>query len=108
MLAYSIRTAGYTLFDESTKWGVLLFEPLHGITYGAVQTASVAYVSSIAPRGGEASAQSLLSYTRSVGGVVGTVVGSMVMQEYGSHTAFRVASLCVFLSILPILLFRKK
>ncbi|KAK3272601.1 hypothetical protein CYMTET_19108 [Cymbomonas tetramitiformis] len=47
--AYVVRTVGYTVFTN--PWLVLLVEPMHGVTYGCKQSASVLYVSELAPKG---------------------------------------------------------
>jgi hypothetical protein len=54
-IAYVIRVLGYTLV--SNQWLVLTLEPLHGVTYACLKTATVQYVALVTPPGMDATAQ---------------------------------------------------
>ncbi|GAB5354012.1 hypothetical protein AAMO2058_000083300 [Amorphochlora amoebiformis] len=96
-LAYSSRAIGYTLIPDPAL--ILALEPLHGVTYGTMQIASVDYMATIAPKGLEASAQGLLAaFNRGLGFLVGTIVGGFVMQNYGSKIMFTGAAALVAFS----------
>ena len=67
---------------------VLLFEPLHGITYTLTQLATVAEMAALAPPHLQATSQSYLAVARTFGTIVGTVGGSQVMQRAGPAVAY--------------------
>ena len=46
--AYALRVVVYTLLDNSTRWGVMAVEPLHGVTFACSQLAGVHYGAHIA------------------------------------------------------------
>jgi hypothetical protein len=53
--AYVIRVLGYTVVPN--HWLVLTLEPLHGVTYACLKTATVQYVALVTPPGMDATAQ---------------------------------------------------
>ncbi len=74
-------------------WLVLLFEPLHGVTYACLQMASVAYTARVSPPHLTASAQSVQgSITWAFGPACGALLGGFVMQNYGARVLYRAAS----------------
>jgi len=98
--AYFTRVAGYTLIDESNQWLILIWEPLHGVTYATTKMALVLFSSSIAPPGYEASTQAFVSNIRSLGLAFGAVMGGRSMEEFGSKNTYRGASLIVIATTL--------
>jgi len=60
-LVLSLRCLLYTLLPPSAPWLVLLVEPLHGITFAAMWTATVEYGRRIAPPGAVARMQTLVN-----------------------------------------------
>lgn len=95
-LGYTVRGFGYTMVPNASM--VLLFEPLHGITFATFHTASVAYVAERSPRELEATAQSILLALRAFGSASGTVVGGYVMEVFGSRVLYRGAAILVLLA----------
>jgi len=93
IVAYCSRVLAYTVMQ--TSWGVLAVEPLHGVTVACAQTAGVLFMSDRAPRGMEATAQGTFSFLRSLGSLMGTLVGSIILQYLGSAVMYRAASLLV-------------
>lgn len=96
-LAFVVRGIGYA--NSPNGWVVLLFEPLHGVTYGAVQTAAVAYVADRTPPNAEATGQSLLSVVRGLGSTLGSVLGGYIMQRFGSKILYSGAAVVVFVAV---------
>lgn len=50
-VVFALRCLLYVLLPRGNVWTVLLVEPLHGITFAAMWTASVHYAQNHAPRG---------------------------------------------------------
>lgn len=94
MLAYIVRVLFYAQVKASNwpAWLTLLAEPLHGVTYGLVQLASVHETSNLAPPHLQTTAQGLLATTKTIGQAVGTLGGSFLMQKYSSVVAYRAAA----------------
>lgn len=93
-LAYSTRAVGYTLVPDGA-W-VLFFEPLHGVTYAAWQTASVEMMATLTPPELMATGQTFLVCVRGVFGVtMANVGGGFVIAEFGESTLYRSASVLV-------------
>eukprot|EP00397_Hematodinium_sp_SG-2012_P026642 GEMP01027932.1.p1 GENE.GEMP01027932.1~~GEMP01027932.1.p1 ORF type:complete len:685 (+),score=110.58 GEMP01027932.1:128-2056(+) len=72
----------------SPYW-VLLIEPLHGVTFALVWTASVHHVRKLAPPGLEASAQAVLSLTfMGLGSWIGLTLGGVLFDYIGYKETF--------------------
>lgn len=97
-LTYSVRAIGYAFVPSA--WAALVLEPLHGVTFAAVQTASVAYVAQRTPSGGDACVQGLVSLLRSAGGVVGTATGGVIMQAASGRLLYFCTGTLVLVSTL--------
>ncbi len=82
-LTFVVRTIGYSLVRSG--WAVLFFEPIHGLTFAAMASASVSSVSERSPPQREATSQSLLSALLDVAKVTGVAFGGMVRQRIGSR-----------------------
>lgn len=97
-LSYVVRVVAYTLAPN--PWVMLVFEPLHGFTFAAVSTASVAFIAErVAPRL-EATGQSLLNMIQSLAVACGTAVGGFVIEKYGSRVLYQGAAICVLVASL--------
>ena len=101
MTCYVTRVIAYTLID--VPWTVLLVEPLHGLTYATIQTASVSYIHSRCPKDRVAEGQGYVSLVRAIGQFMGTTVGSAVLQTFGSAVMYRLAA--IFVTVAAVLLF---
>ncbi|XP_038063388.1 major facilitator superfamily domain-containing protein 6-A-like [Patiria miniata] len=92
LLCYAMRFLGYSLLGNA--WLVLPFELLHGFTYGAFWAACTSFASANAPTGMTTTLQAVISaFHMGVGRGLGTALGGVVYQEWGSRTLFRV---CLF------------
>lgn len=92
-VCYIVRAFAYTLVPNA--WALLLFEPLHGVTYAAVSTAAVAFIAERIPQRLEATGQAILSNTNAFGAAFGTAVGGYVIQRFGSKALYRGAGVIV-------------
>lgn len=84
MLSYIVRVGVYTLLDSSSAWLVMTVEPLHGITYSLIQLTQVRRISELVPDHLQSTGQGFMTGCRSVGGLAATLIGTMVMEKYGS------------------------
>jgi len=108
--AYIVRVIAYTWIPSSGNSSIILWllEPLHGITYGAVQIAMVDFASrSCLPPGMEATGQGLVYFFREAGGIVGVGVGGWGL-TVGPKTMFRVMAGIVLIGSLCMLYHRNK
>lgn len=90
---YVLRVLYYTLITK--PWMVLLVEPLHGVTFSFVQMAAVLEMSRLGPPNLQTTAQSVLSVSRMIGSVFGTIGGGFLMEKYGAATAYRASAALV-------------
>ena len=92
--AYCTRVVGYTLVPN--QWFLLMLEPLHGVTFSCLKTASVQYVAEVSPKGLEATSQIMWgSITGIFGSVVGSAAGGYVEDSLGAHVLYRGAAAIV-------------
>ena len=61
---------------------------------------TVVYCSELANKRMQATAQGLRTAALSIGALIGYVFGSIVMEQYGSHTMYRSAAIVVALAVL--------
>jgi PPP family 3-phenylpropionic acid transporter len=74
-------------------WLAVVIQLLHGLSFSAIWTAGVSYVSEIAPPGLGASAQSLFGATLfSLSGILGAYAGGQVYQHWGAAVLFQGAA----------------
>eukprot|EP00177_Eucheuma_denticulatum_P002686 GFKZ01004826.1.p1 GENE.GFKZ01004826.1~~GFKZ01004826.1.p1 ORF type:complete len:471 (+),score=33.52 GFKZ01004826.1:182-1594(+) len=92
-LCYIVRAFAYTLVPNA--WALLLFEPLHGVTYAAVSTAAVAFIAERVPQRLEATGQAVLSNTKAFAAAFGTAAGGYVIERFGSKVLYRGAGIVV-------------
>lgn len=97
-IAYSVRCFGYA--STRNIWVVLVLESLHGVTFGAFHTASVAYISANMPTQIEATGQALLQALMTMGSIVGTGVGGYVMQHFGPSNLYALSASLVLIATL--------
>lgn len=95
-ISYAFRVIAYTFLPNA--WSLLLFEPLHGFTFAAVSTASVAFIADrVSPRL-EATGQSLLNMIQAFATACGTAIGGFILERYGSRILYRGAAVCVLVA----------
>ena len=68
---------------------MLLFEPLHGVTYACTKTSSVDFAERITPKGYEASGQGMISLLIGLGSVVGLILGGWIEYDLGPVVLYR-------------------
>ncbi|CAB9497821.1 expressed unknown protein [Seminavis robusta] len=103
-VCYVLRVIGYSLVPQGQPWFVLLFEPLHGITYACASISSVDFVAQLMPSGYESSGQGLLHTLRGFGSVLGVLFGGIGDDWLGPRTVYRclAAVVTVGLSVLAV------
>lgn len=89
-----IRGVTYVLFSHVSSF--LWVEPLHGVTFAAMQVASVAYVASRAPLQAEATAQAVATACRAAGAIFGSTLGGFIFHTLGPRLLFLIVSIFVF------------
>lgn len=92
---YFGRVVAYTYIPPGKLFFCLLLEPLHGITYGAVQLALVEFAAITLPAGYEASGQGLVYLFREGGSVAGVYLGGWVDGHLGAKNMFQLSALLV-------------
>jgi hypothetical protein len=89
--SYVTRVVGYTLIPAGKTPLVLLFEPLHGVTYACSQSSGVDFASKLIPEPGmEATGQGLLQFFVGAGSAFGLMLGGILEDQYGPHLMYRV------------------
>jgi len=88
-VAYITRVVGYTFVPNGRMKLVLLFEPLHGVTYACSKTATVEFAARISPNGFDASSQGLLSMILGIGSVLGVSLGGWIEKCFGPKVLYR-------------------
>lgn len=88
-VAYITRVVGYTYVPKGRMILVLLFEPMHGVTYACTKTATVEFAARISPNGFEASSQGLLSMILGMGSVLGVSLGGWIEKSFGPKVLYR-------------------
>lgn len=88
--AMMFRLLGYTLVPLSAPWILVVIQLCHGLCFSLMWVAAVSYASKHAPRGMEATAQTLLSNVWVLGNGLGAVAWTAMYDYVGS---FRVVFL---------------
>jgi len=95
-LAYVVRVISYTLVPTNHAFLVLVFEPLHGVTYACDKTSSVEFVARSTPKGHEAAGQGILSALKDgCGSFLGLTVGGVLEQTFGARVMYRTLATAV-------------
>jgi PPP family 3-phenylpropionic acid transporter len=68
---------------------VLLVKAMHGLGYGLYLSCTVQYMYRLAPKGLTATAQTLVSCSSAVAGIIGNLIGGAVINSMGAHVFFR-------------------
>ena len=109
-LAYVVRLSGIGLVQN--PWLVLLFQPLHSLTYCLLLTAGVTHLKETSPVSVITTMVSIfMSLHFGVGPLVGSVISGIVYTMYGGRKLFIGASLfalCWFLLIVVYIVVNKK
>ncbi len=88
LLAFAVRGLAWSLVT-TPEWG-LVVQLLHGVSFSALWTAGVLYVSQIAPPGLGASAQALFTTAlMGLGRAIGALLGATLYDGLGASLAFR-------------------
>ena len=103
MICFFTRVFGYTLLTPATKWLVLPLEATHGVTFALFWTASTDVTKALINRakGWNTTIPMVIQtlYT-SVGVGIGSVLGGLLMKEWGSRAMYRcVAAMVLFLFV---------
>ncbi|MHC5054400.1 MAG: MFS transporter [Planctomycetota bacterium] len=92
----------------TSVWQVVPLQFLHALTFGAYHTASVTYVSRLAPPDMRSSAQTVFhAVTLGLGGIVGGALGGEIAERFGFRTLYvlfagvAVAALAVLVFLVP-------
>ena len=97
-VAYVVRVFGYTFIPPDMSGLILLFEPLHGVTYALKQMCAVTVLAKIAPKGFKNSAQGVVSTVGRLGSLTGSIGGGFVLQYLGPNVLYRGAGILVALA----------
>jgi MFS family permease len=98
-LAYVVRVVGYTLIPKEYVVLVLLFEPLHGVTYACAKTASVDFASTSSPTGFESTGQGIMSTFQGIGIIIGLSLGGLIEDRFSAAVLYRSYALVVGLGL---------
>jgi len=102
--AYIVRVIGYSIIPTGQIVLVLVFEPLHGVTYACVLTATMEYAAKLVPTGYEATGQGLVSMIRGISSILGLLWGGYGSAVIGPRLMYRVTALVVLLGCAPLTL----
>ncbi|KAH9578287.1 Major facilitator superfamily associated domain [Trypanosoma melophagium] len=100
MIAWVVRVLGYSLLHN--PWYVLLLEPLHGFTFGAMWLASIHLVRHhYPPELGASSVGFLTAGMFGIGPVIGNILGGFLYAALGARGMLRVTA--VFMTLMCVL-----
>merc|ERR1711884_46530 len=99
-ITYIVRVIGYTFIPNKQSALVLLFEPLHGVTYACSKTSNVDFAAKTSRKGYEASTQGVLSFLLGIGAVVGLALGGLIEQSFGPALLYRSYALIVAVGLI--------
>jgi len=100
LYAYVVRVFIYSAVPRKYPALLLLAEPLHGVTYAMVQLSAIHRINAIAPPAFVSFAQGALLCMRNLGFGFGVILGSYIMEKYGSIAMYRGAGAIVFFTAL--------
>ncbi len=87
--AYVIRVVGYTFIPQDHVALILLFEPLHGVTYACSKTSSVEFASKLSPSGFESTGQGVMTLLQGMGVIFGLSMGGWIEDTFSAVTLYR-------------------
>jgi hypothetical protein len=106
---FCVRVTAFTFITPENAWWILGVEPLAGIYVALLKMSSVSFMSQAAPKGREAVAMGSLNVFRCMGQVLGTVIGSYVLQNFGATVLYRSFGILVVIAgFIVIWVFRLK
>jgi predicted MFS family arabinose efflux permease len=87
--AYALRQLWYSMIPRfSSPWWVLPAQSLHGLTFALYWSTGNDMVQLIAPRGLTTAMTGLFSAANNVGGLLGSVMGGLVYDNFGGQALF--------------------
>ncbi|CAD7970644.1 unnamed protein product [Amoebophrya sp. A25] len=88
-IVFALRCLLYVCLPRDFVWSVLIVEPLHGITFAAMWTASVHYAQQNAPKGYETTMQAVCNgLYQQLGFSIGSILWGRVIDVYGFDVAY--------------------
>jgi len=78
-----------------TPWNIFILKCMHGFGYGIYLSCTVQYVYRLAPRNLTATAQTLVSCSSALAGIMGSLIGGAVIQSMGALIFFRISGVCM-------------
>ena len=107
LAAYVVRLAAYAV--APAPWAVLLIQLLHGLTFGIIWTAGVAYADEIAPPGLGATAQGTFSaMMMGLGSATGAMLAGLLIDAFGYHGMYAWMAWILFTGLIVFLLVNRK
>lgn len=105
-VVYSIRYIALSYIQDPLT--LLFLQPLHGITFAVVWTSALQYMSKLVPDYIIGTGHLLLATVFfSISGIVGSLVGGTIIDQFGGSTLYFGSGLMVFLGSLLLLPYRK-
>lgn len=104
MVCFFTRVFGYTLLTPATKWLVLPLEASHGVTFALFWTASTDATKALINQANGWNTTIPMIFQalyNSVGVGIGSIVGGVLMKEWGSRDMYR----CVAIVVLVLFIF---
>ena len=99
-VAYVFRAVGYTLVPKDHVALILLFEPLHGVTYACAKTSSVVFASKLSPPGFESTGQGIMLSFQGMGVILGLSMGGWIENTFSSVILYRSYAIIVLLGLI--------
>ena len=97
-LAFAVRSFLVSIISDPQL--AILPQLLHGLSFSAMWTAAVVYVSQIVPAGLGATAQASLGLvTFGLSGTIGGLVGAAIYENFGAPTLFRIGALSALIGL---------
>ena len=101
-VAFALRSFLVSIISD--PYMAILPQLLHGLSFSAMWTASVVYVSQIVPTGLGATAQASLGLvTFGLSGVIGGLVGASIYENFGAATLFRIGGMSALVGLVVLI-----
>ena len=78
-------------------WHIFILKCAHGLGYGLYLSCTVQYVYRLAPKNLTSTAQTLVSCSSALSGIIGSIIGGTVIQSMGARVFFRYSGLLMVL-----------